>query len=106
MTNDGAPDLAGICADQSSELDEVTSSADGDGVAYARGGAVFARVSGSTLNVRLPVDIAAAALRTPDTTLDPDDRGWLRFAPGPSAEHVADRAAAWFQTAWRHAANS
>jgi hypothetical protein len=110
MTNDGAPDLAGLCADLADELtdelDEVSSSADGDVVSYARGGAVFVRVSGSSLEVRLPADIAEAALRTPDTALDPDDRGWLRFTPKDDERHAVDRAAAWFQTAWRHAADN
>ena len=105
MTNDGAPDLTGLCAELADELDEVSSSADGDVVAYARGGAVFARVSGPTFEVRLPADIAEAALRTPDTALDPDDRGWLRFTP-KDERHAIDRAAAWFQTAWRHAADN
>ena len=110
MTNDGAPDLAGLCADLADELtdelDEVSSSADGDVVSYARGGAVFVRVSSSSLEVRLPADIADAALRTPDTALDPDDRGWVRFTPKDSERHAVDRAAAWFQTAWRHAADN
>lgn len=106
MTNDGAPDLAGLCSGIAEESGDVALSSEGDDVAYARAGALFARVSGSTLQVRLPVDIAEAALRTPDTTLDPDDRGWVVFAPGPDAQHVADRATAWFQTAWRHAADS
>ena len=102
--NDG-PDLVGLCAELADELDEVTSTVDGDATAYARGSAVFARVSGSTLAVRLPVDIAEAALRTPDTAPDPDDRGWLRFTPGSDERHVTDRATAWFRTAWRHAAD-
>ena len=106
MTNDGAPDLAGLCSGIADELDEVAVSSEAGAVTYARAGAVFARVSGSTLQVRLPVDIAEAALRTPDTTLDPEERGWLAFAPGPQAQHVDDRATAWFQTAWRHAADS
>jgi len=55
------------------------------------------------MQVRLPTDIAEAALRTPDTMLDPDDRGWLRFTPRDVERHVIDRATAWFQTAWRHA---
>jgi len=106
MTNEAAPDLAGLCADLADELVEVSSTADGDVVAYQRGGAVFARVSGSTLEVRLPADIAEAALRTPDTALDPDDRGWVLFTPNDDERHVIDRATAWFQTAWRHAADN
>lgn len=106
MNDDAAPDLAGLCAEVAAELDEVTSAAE-DGVTnYARGGAVFARVSASRLEVRLPTDIAEAALRTPGTVLDPDDRGWLRFTPADAERHVTDRAAAWFEIAWRHARDS
>jgi hypothetical protein len=106
MTTDPRPDLADLCSELADELDDIAVTSEGDGVAYARGGPVFARVSSSTMQVRLPVDIAAAALRTPDTTLDPDDGGWVRFSPGADAQHVIDRATAWFQTAWRHAADN
>jgi hypothetical protein len=102
MTNAGAPDLAGLCADVADELDEVSRSADGDLVVYSRRGTVFGRVSGSSLEVRLPVDIADAALRTTDTAAGPEP-GWIRFAPANDERHVIDRAIAWFQTAWRHA---
>ena len=40
MTENAAPDLAGLCADVAAELDEVTSTADGERTVYARGGAV------------------------------------------------------------------
>lgn len=106
MTKDDVSDLGGLCAELADELDDIAVSTEGDGVAYARGGAVFARISSSTMQVRLPVDIAEAALRTPDTTVDSGDRGWIRFAPGDGAQHVNDRAAAWFQTAWRHAVDN
>lgn len=106
MDDNAAPDLAGLCAELAPELDEVTSTAEAGTTAYARGGAVFARVDGATLQVRLPADIAEAALRTPDTALDPDDRGWVRFTPREDEQHVTDRAVAWFQTAWRHAADN
>ena len=102
MMNDAAPDLASLCADLADELDDVTGSAEGDVVAYARGGSVFARVAGSTLEVRLPADIAEAALRTTDTAAG-DEPGWIRFAPRDSERHVIDRATAWFLTAARHA---
>jgi len=106
MTDNAAPDLAGLCADLAAELDEATSSTDGDVTAYARGDVIFARIAGPRLEVRLPTDIAEAALRTPDTALDPDDRGWLRFTPADSERHVIDRATAWFQIGWRHARDS
>ena len=103
MTENDAPDLAGLCAVLAAEMDEVTSSPEGGSVAYARGGAVFGRVSGSRLEVRLPAEIAAAAMRTPDTMLDPSDRGWVRFEPADLDPGAVDRAEAWFRTAWRHA---
>lgn len=103
MTNDKPPDLAGLCSDVADELDEVTSRSEGGGTTYARGGAVFARVVGGRLDVRLPAEIARAALRTPDTEPDPDDRGWVRFRPSGRERDETDRATAWFHTAWRHA---
>ncbi len=103
MTNDSAPDLAGLCDDLAAESDEVTSSAEGDATAYARGGAEFARARAAELRVRLPLDIAEAALNTPDTKLDPADRGWLVFTPADGERHVIDRATAWFRLAERHA---
>jgi hypothetical protein len=53
--------------------------------------------------VRLPPDIAEAALRTPDTSALPEGPDWVRFTPASQERHDVDRAAAWFQTAWRHA---
>jgi hypothetical protein len=106
MNDNTTPDFAGLCAELADELDEVTSSTDGGVTAFARVGVVFARVEGGRLEVRLPTDIADAALRTPDTTLDPDDRGWVRFTPADAERHVTDRATAWFHIAWRHAADN
>ena len=97
------PDLAALCAGCAAELDDATGTTDGDTTAYAREGVEFARVEGVTLRVRLPVDIAEAALNTPDTQLDPDDRGWLLFTPADAERHVIDRATAWFRIAWKHA---
>ena len=106
MNENAASDLAGLCAELAAELEEVTSTPEAGITSYARGSAEFARVAASELDVRLPVDIAEAALRTPDTVLDPDDRGWLRFTPADDERHVTDRATAWFRTAWRHAADN
>ena len=105
MTNEAAPDLAGLCAELADELDEVSSSADGDAIVYERGGAAFARLTASVLEVRLPADIAEAALRTADTA-KAGGQGWVRFTPRFAERHVTDRASAWFVTAWRHAAGS
>jgi hypothetical protein len=103
MTMDPGPDLMVLLAELAAELDEVTSSGDGGIVTYQVAGAVFARVSADALEVRLPEDIAEAALRTTALAGAP---GWLRFVPRGRERHVTDRASAWFQTAWRHAGTS
>ena len=106
MTDNESPDLAVLCADLAEELDEVTSTTDGDVASYARGGAVFARVTSARLEVRLPLDIAAVIARGQDASLDPDDRGWVRFSPTSGQRWVADQAKAWFENAWRHASDN
>ena len=105
MTMDPGPDLMVLLAELAAELDEVTSSGGEGIVAYQVAGVVFARVSADALEVRLPADIADAALRTPDTNALAGAPGWLRFAPQGRERHVTDRASAWFRTAWRHAAS-
>jgi hypothetical protein len=103
MTSEGAPDLSALCADVAVELEDVSASGSGDVTTWARCGNDFARVSGSVLEARLPLDIGEAALRTPDTTPVAGERGWVRFTPVSGGRDVADRAEAWFRTAWRHA---
>jgi hypothetical protein len=103
MTGDTKPDLVALCAACAAELEDATGLADGAAAVYTREGVEFARVEGATLRVRLPVDIAEAALNTPATKLDPDDRGWLMFSPSSDERHVIDRATAWFRLAWKHA---
>ena len=103
MTADDGPDLMLLASELAGELEGVSSSGDGGVVSYTREGAAFARLSADALDIRLPADIAEAALRTPDTTAVPGDTGWVRFAPRGRERHVTDRATAWFQTAWRHA---
>jgi hypothetical protein len=106
VTEESGPDLMVLVAEVAAEMGEVTSSGDGGVVAYQVAGVVFARVSADALDVRLPADIADAALRTPDTAAVPGDAGWLRFSPRGRERHVVDRATAWFQMAWRHAGGS
>jgi hypothetical protein len=103
MTEPSGPDLMVLSADLAAELGDVSSSGDGGVVSYQRGGTIFARVSADSLEVRLPFDIADAALRTPDTSVVPGDLSWVRFTPQGREQHATDRAAAWFQMAWRHA---
>jgi hypothetical protein len=105
-----------LAADLAADLADVTSEGDGGVVTYRRGATVFARVSPDALDLRLPADIAEAALRTPDTApadvpgrpagpppAAPAALGWVRFSPHGRERHVMDRAAAWLHTAWRHA---
>src|SRR5688500_14295634 len=86
-------------------LDDVVASEDvASGVTvYRRGEREIARMDGRSMEVRLPPDIAEAAIRTPDTVAMGDEQGWVRFTPTSAERHVADRAEAWFRTAWRHA---
>lgn len=72
-------------------------------VGYLREETLFAVSVQGRLEVRLPADIADAALRTPDTTASPRGAGWIAFVPRTAERHVADRARAWFVTAWRNA---
>lgn len=103
MTSPQDPALDALTDGLAEELVEVSTSVAGDVTSYARGGIAFARVSASVLEVRLPDDIADAALRTLDTSRLPGKGGWIRFVPATDDRHVVDRAAAWFVTGWRHA---
>lgn len=97
--------LDGILERVAAELEEAAAARADDGTTWSRAGTPFARLHRGGLDVRLPDDIAEAALRTPDTRRL-DDGGWLRFTPSTRERHVTDRAEAWFVTAWRHAARS
>ena len=103
MSADPDLDLLVLAAELADELGDVTVSGDGGVVSYRRGDAVFAQATADALELRLPEDIAEAALRTPDTFAVPGRAGWVRFVPTDDERHVSDRATAWFQTAWRHA---
>ena len=98
-------DLVALCGELASDLDNISTVSEGGATTYSRGGALFARASATSLEVRLPGDIAEAALRTPDTATA-EERGWIRFTPGDAERHVTDRAEAWFRTAWRHAGDT
>lgn len=71
---------------------------------YRRDGLVFAAVGGETVEVHLHPEIAEAALNTPATSASDRGAGWVRLAPAAPTENDADRAKAWFLSAWRNAA--
>jgi hypothetical protein len=79
------------------ELDET------DRRTWRRDGVEFAILDGSTVELRIGSTIAAAAVRTPDTS--PSGRGpdWVTFTPPILDDHARDRLEAWFAAAHRRA---
>jgi len=73
-------------------------------VTWVRSGRPFAALVGDVLEVKLQEPVARAALRTPDTSASARGEGWVRFAPATLDRYAADRARAWVESAWRHAA--
>jgi hypothetical protein len=108
--SDHAPEpatrIAELVASVAPFLDDVDVTADGGRTVYRRGEVEIARADRVAFEVRLPPDIAEAAARTPDTEAVAGQPGWIRFTPRSDERHVADRAEAWFRTAWRHAGDA
>ncbi len=99
-----AGSLAGLLDGQAQALGGLSRREVHGGVEYLRGGRVFAAVAGSIAFFRLRPEVARAALRTPD--VDPSARGpeWVAFGPLDLDQFALDRALAWFESAWRLAA--
>lgn len=91
--------LGELLDDRAGELEGTERRPTDGGVEYRRAGSLFAAL-GSEAEFRLGADIAAAALRTPDT--HPSSRGpqWVAFGPRTVDRFARDRAAAWFKLAW------
>jgi hypothetical protein len=98
--------LAGLLAAAALELPQVVVTTGPDGtVTWSRGDRAFAMLApDGAAAYALDPAVAAAAARTPDTTLSGLGAGWIRFAPKALDEHAADRAIAWFVSAHRRAA--
>ncbi len=93
--------LGDILADLLDEIEDVEVLANRE---YARDGMPFAwRPEENVIELRLGVDIAEAAQRTPDTHMSERGDAWVRFTPPTWDEHARDRAEAWFRVAWRMA---
>jgi len=90
---DGAIDLAGC---------SVETGGDG-GPTWSRNGRPFAALSadGRTVEFLLDPAVADAAIRTPDVRASERGGGWVAFAPPELDDHAADRAVAWFASAYR-----
>jgi hypothetical protein len=101
---DSARSLAELVLAIVGQLPDVSRVDDDDGAVWRRAGRAFASLAGDALEVRLQAPVARAALRTPDTRESPRGEEWVRFAPSELHRFAADRAAAWLESAWRHAA--
>lgn len=86
------------------DLGGVERRRDGDAVAYAIGGRVFATLEGERLEAALDAAVSKAALRTPDTAASPAGAGWIAFTPRAVDRYALDRAEAWVRFAHRQAA--
>jgi hypothetical protein len=73
----------------------------GKSVEYRRSSVLFATLKDGWLEFRLRPEIAAAALRTPDTAASPRGQEWVALAPAALDSFALDRATAWFELAWR-----
>ena len=80
----------------------IESAADGS-TAWSRGEHVFATLSadGTTASFLLDPLVAGAAARTPDVRASARGRGWVEMSPRVVDGHAADRAGAWFLSAYR-----
>ena len=89
---------------EAGELEGVDAAVTPDGTrTWSRAGRPFSTVSadGSVAEFALDPAVAAAAIRTPDTSPSARGAGWVRFAPADLDDHAADRATAWFASAYR-----
>ena len=97
--------LAELVLEIVGELADVSRVDGDDETVWRRAGRSFASLAGGVLELRLQPLVARAALRTPDTHVSERGEGWLRFGPSDLDRFAADRAAAWLESAWRHAAD-
>jgi hypothetical protein len=86
------------------ELDGVRRRVVGQAVEFERAGTVFATRESAGFSFRLRADIVAAALRTPGTARSGRGADWVELTPVAADSFDFDRATAWFETAWRFAA--
>ncbi len=94
--------LAALRAAVAEAADPAEASAN-DETFWTRGGTRFVVFSGNTVELRVGAAIAAAAVRTPDTTGSHRGPDWIAFAPADLDGPARDRLAAWFAAANRRA---
>ena len=96
--------LRDLLADAGAGLADVERATEPGGeVAWSRAGRPFALLNGHGTGAEFWLDsaVAAAAARTPDVVRSERGPGWVHFVPAVLDEHGADRAAAWFASAYR-----
>jgi hypothetical protein len=95
LLHGAAADVPGVTAASSPDA----------GRTWSHAGRAFASVSadGSVAEFALDPAVAAAAVRTPDAVPSGRGPGWVRFSPHDLDDHAADRALAWFASAYRRA---
>lgn len=96
VLDDAAAELVGV---------EVATGPAGEMI-WSRAGRPFAVLTGDGAAAEFGLDraVAAAAVRTPDVAPSPRDSDWVRFGPAVLDGHGADRAVAWFGSAYRRLA--
>ena len=102
---DGLPTLAEALEAEAAVLEGVERTAIPTGVEWRLDGTLFAVLGGDVAEFRLAPAVAAAALRTPDTTTSERGLGWVAFRPVTVDGHALDRGVAWLASAWRRASS-
>lgn len=84
-------------------LDALVETAADGSTTWSRGDQAFATLSadGTTASFLLDPLVAGAAARTPDVRASARGRGWVDMSPRIVDGHAADRAGAWFLSAFR-----
>lgn len=83
------------------ELEGVRRRESGKTVEFDRAGVVFAARETGWLSFRLRAEVAEVALRTPETATSTRGPGWVALTAAGTEAFDVDRAAAWFESAWR-----
>jgi photosystem II stability/assembly factor-like uncharacterized protein len=83
------------------ELDGVRRHESGKTVEFDRAGVVFATREAGRLSFRLRAEVVEVALRTPETAGSARGSHWVALTAAGSDAFTVDRAAAWFESAWR-----
>ncbi len=99
-------DLRSLLDGLAAGLPDARSASASGRVEWSRAGVAFAILADDGLELRLDPAVAAAALRTPDTSASARGLPWIRFAPRELDGPAVDRATAWFGLAYRRAAAS